>query len=217
MSKAVSRGQALQISARVATQVNWDELDGEKVQNEIISLTPGEFGNRFTAFLKNGARVIVNAVNKIIWSVTSDGRNATELIAAIEAKGRKASDWAKDIMSKPQFVTTKGKIYNLAIIRGDEFADSERTTANIFAEAERRGLQKPPAEVAALLREKFSQDGLGFPYVAVMHEPICGSDGRPVVLVLNRYGCDDWFYAWYAFPGDRWSRGYVFVFLSLQV
>ncbi|MFA5889160.1 MAG: hypothetical protein WCW47_02870 [Candidatus Paceibacterota bacterium] len=66
MSQAVSRGQALQISARVGTQVNWDELDGGSLQNEVIELTPEEFGKRFTAFLKNGARLIVSAFRVII-------------------------------------------------------------------------------------------------------------------------------------------------------
>lgn len=57
MSKAVSRGQALQVSARVATQINWDELDGDALQSGVIDLTPENFGRRFTDFLKNGARV----------------------------------------------------------------------------------------------------------------------------------------------------------------
>ena len=57
MSKAVSRGQALQISARVATQVNWDELDGDRLQIDFIVLPPEEFGRRFTAFLKNGGQI----------------------------------------------------------------------------------------------------------------------------------------------------------------
>lgn len=65
MSKAVSRGQALQIAARVATQINWDELDGDRLQDEVISLTSQEFGARFTAFLKNNAKVIVRE-SKII-------------------------------------------------------------------------------------------------------------------------------------------------------
>lgn len=216
MGKAVSRGQALQISARVATQVNWDELDGNNLQADVISLTPEEFGNRFTAFLKNGARVIVGVVN-VVWTVTSNGWSVKQLIAVIEARGRKVGNWAKDIMSKPQFVTTKGRIYNLAVIRGDEFSDNERTTANIFAEAERRGLQKPPAEVAALLREKFSQDELSFPYVAVMHEPIGDSGGNLGVLGLRRYEGDDWLGAWLANPGSRWDRENVFVFLAPQV
>jgi hypothetical protein len=58
MGKAVSRGQALQVSARVATQVNWDKLDGDSLQRDVISLSPEEFGRRFTEYLRNGARII---------------------------------------------------------------------------------------------------------------------------------------------------------------
>ena len=57
--KAVSRGQALEISARVATQVNWDELDAERLQREVIQLSAEDFRQRFTAFLQNGGRVNV--------------------------------------------------------------------------------------------------------------------------------------------------------------
>lgn len=60
MSKAVTRGQALEVSARVATQVDWDSLDGDGLQQAVINLTPEEFGNRFTLFLKRGARVIID-------------------------------------------------------------------------------------------------------------------------------------------------------------
>lgn len=56
--KTVSRGQALQVASRVGTQINWDELDGDRIQREIIDLSPEEFGKRFTAFLKNGGHFI---------------------------------------------------------------------------------------------------------------------------------------------------------------
>ncbi len=56
--KVVSRGQALEVSGRVGTQVNWDLVDGQKLQDEVISLPPEEFGRRFTAFLKAGARFV---------------------------------------------------------------------------------------------------------------------------------------------------------------
>ncbi len=58
--KVVTRGQALEVSARVATQVNWDAIDGDMLQNQLIGLTAKEFGERFTIFLKNGGRVIIS-------------------------------------------------------------------------------------------------------------------------------------------------------------
>jgi len=60
MGKVVSGGQSLEIVARVATQVNWEELDGDKLQKEVISLSREEFGTRFTAFLRNGGRIFVS-------------------------------------------------------------------------------------------------------------------------------------------------------------
>lgn len=66
MSKAVSRGQALQVAARVATQVNWDELDGDKLQAELIDLSSEEFGQRFTDFLKNGAKPVFISEPRIL-------------------------------------------------------------------------------------------------------------------------------------------------------
>ncbi len=69
MSKAVSRGQALQVAARVGTQVDWDALDGDELQKGIIDLTPEEFKKRFTAFLKSSAKVvgiIISAVLSLI-------------------------------------------------------------------------------------------------------------------------------------------------------
>ena len=56
-SKAVSRGQALEVTSRVGTQTKWGELGGDILQKEVIGLSPEEFGRRFTAFLKNGAKL----------------------------------------------------------------------------------------------------------------------------------------------------------------
>ena len=58
MSNAVSRDQALEVSGRFATQVDWKQLDGRKLQEEVISLSPEEFGRRFTAFLNAGASFV---------------------------------------------------------------------------------------------------------------------------------------------------------------
>lgn len=60
--KIASRGQSHEVSARVLTQINWDGLDADKLQAEVISLTPEEFGRRFTAFLAAGARFILGGL-----------------------------------------------------------------------------------------------------------------------------------------------------------
>lgn len=66
MSKIVSRGQALQVAAWVGMQVNWDEVDGDRLQTKVIDLTPEEFGRRFTAFLQNDCRLIFGDQKSIL-------------------------------------------------------------------------------------------------------------------------------------------------------
>lgn len=158
---------------------------------------------------------ILPAVN-ILFTLTSDGRTAGQLISCIQTK-RQVSGYAKDVMSKAQFAKelTSDVIYKLVGIRGDEFSDQERATKNIFAEGARRKCRKPPAFLAALLREKFSQEELGS-YVAVMHEPICDSHGFPRVLVLRCCGGEEWLNAWIVNPEGRWDRGGLFLFLAPQ-
>lgn len=59
MSKALSTGQALELVSRFSIDTDWGSLDGDIVQRRIISLSREELGRRFTAFLKNGANLIV--------------------------------------------------------------------------------------------------------------------------------------------------------------
>ena len=54
--KEVSRPQEREMFSRFMTQVHWNEIDGDYLQDEVINLSPEEFGKRFTAFLKNGCR-----------------------------------------------------------------------------------------------------------------------------------------------------------------
>lgn len=58
MVKAVTRGQALHLQARFGTTTKWEELDGDLIQ-ELVDLKAEDIGERFTAFLKNRARLIV--------------------------------------------------------------------------------------------------------------------------------------------------------------
>ena len=76
MGKSVSGGQSLEVVARVATQVHWNELDGDRLQAGVISLSPEEFGKRFTAFLKNDCRFIFGDPK----SIATKSFNPTEFL-----------------------------------------------------------------------------------------------------------------------------------------
>jgi len=59
MSGDVTRGQALELQSRFGLDTNWNELDGDSVQQQVIQLSREELGRRFTAFLRNGAQIII--------------------------------------------------------------------------------------------------------------------------------------------------------------
>ena len=150
--------------------------------------------------------------------VVSDGRSGTDFIRTLKAANWRISDWAQDVMKKPAFTATNSTRYKLVVIKGDEF-DHDPTTDEIRALASERNYLTPPAEVAPLLREFLSDKDLetmGVFWLAVMHEPIIDSDGRPGVLFVNRDHDGRWLSAYWANPNDPWSRYGGWVFLAPQ-
>ena len=79
--KETTRGQALEVSARVATQVDWDAIDGDRLQRGVIDLTPEEFGRRLTAVFRNDCQLIVGEP-KIIPIDRSKPFNPAEFVGA---------------------------------------------------------------------------------------------------------------------------------------
>jgi hypothetical protein len=164
-------------------------------------------------------RFLETEASTILWTLVDDGRSNADIVASIEAKGGKVSDWAKDISARSQEpIPPAGTEYQLVGIRGDEFADdAKRTTRAILAEADRRRYRKPPMRVGLLLRKKFiTNEALGYQYVAVFHNPVRDSNGCPYVLALYRLGAGDWLRAWHARDEYQWTREDLFVFLAPQ-
>ncbi len=58
MGKSVTIDQSHSVIAILATNVEWETLDVDILQKEIIN-KPREAGKQFTAFLKNGAKLII--------------------------------------------------------------------------------------------------------------------------------------------------------------
>ncbi|MFA5831323.1 MAG: hypothetical protein WC878_05835 [Candidatus Paceibacterota bacterium] len=200
--KEVSRGQALQVSARLATQVKWEEINGEKLQSEVINLSPEEFGRRFTNFLKNSAQY-PNVKSPNIFTVTSNGVPYGEVPKYLEGKGYVLDQPTKYFFERlsspidafgtlPTAGVTVGVTYLLGIIFGGEFSDDERTIANVQREALRRGWRKAPVETVSLARLKFRHgklDELRIPMLWIMHEPILNGTGfDALILGGDKYG-----------------------------
>ena len=155
----------------------------------------------------------------IYFSVTSDGTTGEHWIARLESKGFRVSDYAKSVLRSKSFKPTSG-IYEIAVLKGEIFSDNERITKNIRKEAKNRKLSAPKAEVACLIREKFSDkelEAMGLYWIVAMHEPIKDSGGDPRLLRANRDGGGSWLGANYDGPDYGWDRSNGFAFVVSQV
>lgn len=156
----------------------------------------------------------------IYLSVTSDGTTGPQWIERLEGKGFRLSDYAKNVLRSPDFKPTHGVITEIAILKGMLFEDNNRITKKIRAEADKRKLTKPNAEVACLIRENFSDEeieAMGLWWIVVMHEPINVSGGDPSLLSADRLVGGRWLLAYYGKPDGRWSREDGFAFVVSQV
>ena len=156
----------------------------------------------------------------IYFSVTSDGTTGEEWIKRLEGKGFRIGDYAKSMLRSKDFKPTKGVTYEIAVLKGMLFEDNERITSKIRAEADKRKLTKPNAEVACLIREMFSDkelEAMGLWWIVAMHEPIKDSDGDPYLLLADRNDDGRWLHAFYDYPVGRWGRGDGFAFVFSQV
>ncbi|MBI3685382.1 hypothetical protein HY250_03190 [Candidatus Azambacteria bacterium] len=156
----------------------------------------------------------------IYFSVTSNGTTGEGWITRLESKGfRVDSNYAKPVLRSSDFKPTNG-VTEVAVLKGMLFADNDRITRKIRAEADKRKLGKPNAEVACLIREKFTDEeieAMGLWYIVAMHEPINDSEGDPNLLSAVRIGVDRWLGARRGGPDDGWDRDGGFAFAVSHV
>lgn len=145
----------------------------------------------------------------IRFSVTSDGTTGEAWITRLEGKGFRVGDYAKSVLRSKSFKPTSGITTEVAVLKGDTFSDDDLITAKIRKEAKRRKWSKPHAEVACLIREKFSDEeiaAMGLGWIVTMHEPISDYVGSLSLLGANRYGDGRRLNACKGRPEDKWSR-----------
>lgn len=156
----------------------------------------------------------------IYFSVTSDGTTGAEWIDRLLRKGFRVSDCVKSVLNSLDFKPTKGITTEVAVIKGMLFEDKNRITKNIHLEAENRKLQNLNAEIACLIREKFTNEELkamGLYAIIVMHEPIKDSGDNRCLLYTSRHDDGPWLYAFYVYLARKWNRLYGFAFALSQV
>ena len=156
----------------------------------------------------------------IYLQVTSDGTTGPQWITRLESKGFRVSGYTKQVLRSPDFKPTNGVTTEIAVLKGMLFTDQDRIMRKIRAEADRRKFVKPNAEVACLIREKFTDEeieAMGLWGIVAMHEPIKDSDGDPDLLYAYRDGDGCWLGAGWDRPGRRWARDDGFAFALPQV
>ncbi len=92
----------------------------------------------------------------IYFSVTSDGATGEEWITRLESKGFRVSGYAKIILRSKDFKPTSGITTEITVIKGVLFEDNIRITKRVRAYVKKHQLFDPNAELACLIREKFS-------------------------------------------------------------
>ncbi len=156
----------------------------------------------------------------IRFSVTPNGTTGEQWIARLESKGFRVRDYAKSVLRSKSFKPTTGITYEIAVLKGEIFSDNERITRNIRKDAKNRKFSTPKAEVACLIREKFSDkelEAMGLYWIVTMHEPIKDSVGGPALLYAYRSGDGSWLHANYSGLDDEWDRSDGFAFVVSQV
>ena len=151
----------------------------------------------------------------IYFSVTSDGTTGEQWIKRLEDKGFLVEDYAKQVLRSPDFKPTSGETTEVAVLKGILFEDNDRITKKIRAEADKRKLSKPNAELACLIRLKFTDkeiEAMGLWYIVAMHEPINDSGGDPGLLGADRGDDGRWLFAYGARPDEGWLPAFGFAF-----
>jgi len=136
---------------------------------------------------------------------------------ALAASGNRVSDWANDLLGKPEFansVSEKEVEVDLVVLTTAQLTSKANggTTAEVFAGAERLGLKKCSAEVGPRLRLQYQDQPLG-EWLLIGMEPIRHSDGRLGVFDVGRGDDGRWLGGDYGDPGGVWAAGDQWVFV----
>lgn len=155
----------------------------------------------------------------IYFSVTSDGTTGEDWIKRLEGKGFEVTDSAKQVLCSPNFKPTSDMTTRIAVLKGPLlFKDRNPITKEIRAEADKRKLGKPNAEVTCLICEKFTNEeieAIGLWWIIVMHEPLKDSDGNSYLLYRRRNDNGHGLYAANLMPHAGWVPGLGFAFVCL--
>jgi hypothetical protein len=150
-------------------------------------------------------------------TVTSDGTTGSEWVERLVSKGFYISEHANKLLNSSRFISTNGIVTKIAIVKGELFSDSERITRKIRTYAKERNFAIPNAEVACLIREKFTDNDLkamGLYWVIVMHENFGDFNGGSRLLNVDRNDSGSRLHTYLSTPDFEWNAASGFAFVA---
>ncbi|QSH39062.1 hypothetical protein JXR01_01990 [Candidatus Kaiserbacteria bacterium] len=155
----------------------------------------------------------------IRFSVTTDGTTGKGWCPRLKSKGFYLGHHTRSVLCSSDFKPTDGVTTEIAVLKGTLFEHEHRITEDIRAEASKRKLSKPNAEVACLILEMFTDreiQAMDLQSIATMHELIRDAYGTSRLLSVVRYDDGNGFLAYPDSPGSWWSVGSGFAFAVPQ-
>lgn len=205
--------------AKAMTNIDWDNVNGDRLQSEVVGLKPTEIGQRFTAFLNNGCRLMVGE-SKVVrtnpnlkfnpaefigegWTIWKGPANGDGLSGKAEVDERSPALMEVDL-SKALFESCLKQ--GESSIKGEEKLRRLRESGNIqfggnvFLALWQDYQQNKENSCLEWLYRNHKISWMSF-FGLVLRNP----NGRRCVLCLFRYDGEwDWSYSWL---GYVWRAG----------
>lgn len=201
---------------KLQAKINMMVLDGKRDPKTIANIYQAILEGSVTASFALNNKSWHEEDGVIHFSVTSDGTTGEDWIKRLEFNGFRVGDYAKQMLRSPDFKPTSDMTTEVAVLKGKLFEGDDRVTSKIRAEADKRKLSKPNAELACLIREKFTDkemEALRLRLIITMHEPIDDSNGDPSLLNMYSHVDGPWLGSIINRSGEGWPSRYGFAFV----
>lgn len=160
---------------KLQATVNKLVLDGKRDPREVSDILQGILESRPQQRWREEDGVIYFSVGP------TDGTTGEGWIYRLKSKGIDLSGEAREVLQSPDFKPTSGVTTEVAVLRGRCFSADDSSIEDIRAYSEglqtsdKRKLIAPSAELACLIREKFTDkeiEAMRLRDIIVMHEPL---------------------------------------------
>jgi len=207
----------LEVLAKIASAIAEDNPNGDEWYTSFRGLLKAGLTPKTAVTFER------NEHGHIVFTIIGLDLTGAQEIERLRAAYR-IGDFAKQLLvsAKPDGYDAKhrliaGQTYKIVLLPGKYIvSDSDRTTKNLCAAAEKLGYGRPLAGIVPRIRETVSDkqmEEMGFWYIAGLHEPITGAGGSSDVLDASRGGGGRWLGSYWGSPGARWSGDGAFAFV----